>query len=143
MRRAYAPGSVPSGLGYAEAVTPARYASYRAALAMLDEARPFALPPDERRILRDCAEGLLLCRDTASDGPDCSELIGRTALSLARAVMEDRWSNDGADRAWLVLRACGPDSAPDSLAGERPQGGVTGVTSLEAEHRASRGGPLA
>jgi hypothetical protein len=110
---------------------------------MLEEARPFALPSHEREILRDCAEGLLLCREDAADGPDGSELAGRAALALARAVMEDRWSNDAADSAWLVLRACGPEAAPDSTAGERPYGGVTSVSEVAAENPASPGRPLA
>lgn len=110
---------------------------------MLDEARPFALPSHEREVLRDCAEGLLLCREPGADGPDCSKLISRSALALARAVMEDRWSNDAADRAWLMLRACGPEGAPDSQFGARPHGGVASVTEVQTQHPAGRGRPLA
>lgn len=94
---------------------------------MLDEARPFALPPQEREILRDCAEGLLLCREDGSNGPGCSELTGRAALSLARAVMEDRWSNDAADSAWLVLRSCGPGGDPLDRSLIGPEGVVARV----------------
>jgi hypothetical protein len=103
-------------------VTSNRYASYRAALKMLGEAHPFMLPADERAILVDCAEGLLLCRDESPDGADCSELTGRAALALARAVMEDRWANDAADRAWLVIRNCGPSGD------HSPPAGGDGVT---------------
>ena len=91
-----------------------RYAAYQAALGMLEESRPFGLPADEREVLRDCAEGLLLSRETDLDGAETSELTGRAALALARSVMEDRWSNEAADKAWLLIRACGPGAAAGS-----------------------------
>jgi hypothetical protein len=123
-------------------VNSVRYAAYRAAVAMLDEARPFALPADERTVLRDCAEGLLLCRETGSSSPECSELSGRAALALARAVMEDRWSNEAADKAWLVLCGCGPagDAAADEAGG---RSGGREFSLLDPGGQATRERPLA
>ena len=69
------------------------------------------LTADERELLRDVAEGLLLARD--DDGNEIDELRTKAAVALSLLVGVGRWSDAAADAVWERLVACGPlDGSP-------------------------------
>ncbi len=87
-------------------MTARRYDAYRRVRTELELLTQEALADDEKALLLDVAEGMLLARDD-SDG-ELDELRGKAALALSLLVEMDRWSAITADEMWERLVACGP-----------------------------------
>jgi hypothetical protein len=87
-------------------LTPRRYDAYRRVRTELEVLTQEALADDEKALLLDVAEGMLLARNDA-DG-ELDELRGKAAVALSLLVEMDRWSDTTADEMWERLVACGP-----------------------------------
>jgi hypothetical protein len=87
-------------------LTTRRYKAYRSVCTELELLGSTALADEERELLLDVAEGLLLARDGEDDELD--ELRTKAAVSLSLLVGLGRWSDAAADAMWEQLVACGP-----------------------------------
>ena len=95
-------------------MTSPRYESYRRVLAVLDELDAPELEGDEREVLRDAAEGLLLTRDGEEQERD--KILLDAWLVLSSLVRTGRWRYRAAEQMRRMLEACGPDRAPERVA---------------------------
>lgn len=95
-------------------MTGLRYESYRRVLAVLDELDVPELEPEEREVLRDAAEGLLLTRDGEESERD--KLLLDAWLVLSSLVRTGRWRYRAAEQMRRMLEACGPDRARERVA---------------------------
>jgi hypothetical protein len=84
-------------------MTAERYNSYCAVVRTL---RHLSLRPAERDVLRDAAEGFLLCRD--EDPWELAELGLSASIVLDRAVSSRRVTREIANRLAEALNECGP-----------------------------------
>ena len=87
-------------------MTRRRYTAYRRIRQELELLSSEALTEDERELLRDVAEGLLLAHD--DDVDEIDELRTKAAVALSLLVGLGRWSDAAADETWERLVACGP-----------------------------------
>jgi hypothetical protein len=88
-------------------MTTVRYESYRRVLAVLDELESPELEWDERDVLRDAAEGLLLIRD--GEEQDRDKILLDAWLILSSLVRTGRWRYRAAEQMRRMLESCGPD----------------------------------
>jgi len=95
-------------------MTSPRYESYRRVLAVLDELDAPELEGDEREVLRDAAEGLLLTREGEEHERD--KLLLDAWLVLSSLVRTGRWRYRAAEQMRRMLEACGPARSPERVA---------------------------
>src|SRR3954470_23467874 len=95
-------------------MTGLRYESYRRVLAVLDELEAPELEHDERDVLRDAAEGLLLTRDGEEHERD--KILLDAWLVLSSLVRTGRWRYRAAEQMRRMLEACDPDRVPERVA---------------------------
>jgi hypothetical protein len=95
-------------------MTNLRYESYRRVLAVLDELEAPELEGDEREVLRDAAEGLLLTREGEEHERD--KILLDAWLVLSSLVRTGRWRYRAAEQMRRMLEACGPDRIPERVA---------------------------
>jgi hypothetical protein len=95
-------------------MTPLRYESYRRVITVLDELEAPELEQDEREVLRDAAEGLLLTRYGEEHERD--KILLDAWLVLSSLVRTGRWRYRAAEQMRRMLEACGPDRAPERVA---------------------------
>jgi hypothetical protein len=95
-------------------MTNTRYESYQRVLTVLDELEAPELEYDERDVLRDAAEGLLLTREGEEHERD--KLLLDAWLILSSLVRTGRWRYRAAEQMRRMLESCGPDRAPDRVA---------------------------
>jgi hypothetical protein len=92
-------------------LTPRRYDAYRGVRTEFELLTQEALTDDEKALLLDVAEGLLLARD--GDDDEVDGLRTKAAVALSLLVGLGRWSDTAADAVWERLVACGPlDGGP-------------------------------
>ena len=90
-------------------MTTARYRNYRRALAWIDMLEAPADKPDAQRVLRQCAEDLLLTREPWRDEDDPIEAA---AGLLTPMVVAGECSRVLADTIMECLHESGPEPAP-------------------------------
>ncbi len=95
-------------------MTGLRYESYRRVLAVLDELDAPELEHDERDLLRDAAEGLLLTRD--SEDHERDKILLDAWLVLSGLVRSGRWRYRAAEQMRRMLEACGPERVTERVA---------------------------
>ena len=95
-------------------MTSPRYESYCRVVAVLDELDAPELEGDEREVLRDAAEGLLLTRD--GEEPERDKILLDAWLVLSSLVRTGRWRYRAAEQMRRMLESCGPDRAADRVA---------------------------
>ena len=100
--------------GISNQMTSLRYESYRRVLAVLDELEAPELETDEREVLRDAAEGLLLTREGEEHERD--KILLDAWLVLSSLVRTGRWRYRAAEQMRRMLEACGPDRVPERVA---------------------------
>jgi hypothetical protein len=88
-------------------MTNSRYEAYTRVTSVLDELGQPELEDDERELLRDAAEGLLLTRDGEEHERD--KLLLDAWLVLSSLVRTGRWRYRAAEQMRRMLEACGPD----------------------------------
>jgi hypothetical protein len=88
-------------------MTHLRYESYRRVLGVLEELREPELEHDEREMLRDAAEGLLLTREGEEHERD--KLLLDAWLVLSGLVRTGRWRYRAAEQMRRMLESCGPE----------------------------------
>jgi hypothetical protein len=91
-----------------------RYESYRRVLAVLDELEEPELDTEERDVLRDAAEGLLLTR--AGEETERDKILLDAWLVLSGLVRTGRWRYRAAEQMRRMLEACGPDRVAQPVA---------------------------
>ena len=87
-------------------MTTARYHAYCRIRREFELLTSEALTDDEKALLRDVAEGLLLADADAHE--QIEELRTKGAVALSLLVGLGRWSDAAADAMWERLVACGP-----------------------------------
>jgi hypothetical protein len=95
-------------------MTNTRYESYQRVLTVLDELEAPELEHDERDVLRDAAEGLLLTRGGEEHQRD--KLLLDAWLVLSSLVRTGRWRYRAAEQMRRMLESCGPDRVPERVA---------------------------
>lgn len=95
-------------------MTNSRYEAYRRVSAVLDELDEPELEDDERRLLRDAAEGLLLTREGEEHERD--KLLLDAWLVLSSLVRTGRWRYRAAEQMRRMLESCGPDRSREPVA---------------------------
>ena len=95
-------------------MTSVRYQAYRRVLAVLDELDASELDGEEREVLHDAAEGLLLTRDGEHHERD--KILLDAWLVLSSLVRTGRWRYRAAEQMRRMLEACGPERVPDRVA---------------------------
>jgi hypothetical protein len=95
-------------------MTSLRYESYRRVLAVLDELEAPELEGDEREVLRDAAEGLLLTRHGEEHERD--KILLDAWLVLSSLVRTGRWRYRAAEQMRRMLEACGPERVSERVA---------------------------
>ena len=95
-------------------MTSLRYDSYRRVLAVLDELEETELGSDEREVLSDAAEGLLLTR--AGEEHERDKILLDAWLVLSSLVRTGRWRYRAAEQMRRMLEACGPERLPARVA---------------------------
>jgi hypothetical protein len=95
-------------------MTNLRYESYCRVLAVLDELEAPELEHDEREVLRDSAEGLLLTRHGEEHERD--KILLDAWLVLSSLVRTGRWRYRAAEQMRRMLEACGPDRVAGRVA---------------------------
>jgi hypothetical protein len=88
-------------------MTSLRYESYCRVLAVLDELESPELEWDEREVLHDAAEGLLLIRE--GEEQDRDKILLDAWLILSSLVRTGRWRYRAAEQMRRMLESCGPD----------------------------------
>jgi hypothetical protein len=95
-------------------MTNARYEAYRRVIAVLDELEVPELECDEREVLGDAAEGLLLTREGEEHERD--KLLLDAWLVLSSLVRTGRWRYRAAEQMRRMLESCGPERVPERVA---------------------------
>jgi hypothetical protein len=95
-------------------MTSVRYEAYRRVIAVLDELDASELDEEEREVLRDAAEGLLLTRDGEDHERD--KILLDAWLVLSSLVRTGRWRYRAAEQMRRMLEACGPQRATERVA---------------------------
>jgi hypothetical protein len=95
-------------------MTSVRYEAYRRVLGVLDELDANELDADERDVLRDSAEGLLLTRDGEYHERD--KILLDAWLVLSSLVRTGRWRYRAAEQMRRMLEACGPERTTERVA---------------------------
>jgi hypothetical protein len=95
-------------------MTNARYEAYRRVIAVLDELEVPELERDEREVLGDAAEGLLLTREGEEHERD--KLLLDAWLVLSSLVRTGRWRYRAAEQMRRMLESCGPERVPERVA---------------------------
>ena len=88
-------------------MTSARYEAYLRVTTVLEELEEPELDDQERGLLRDAAEGLLLIREGEEHERD--KLLLDAWLVLSSLVRTGRWRYRAAEQMRRMLEACGPD----------------------------------
>jgi hypothetical protein len=91
-----------------------RYEAYRRVLSVLEELDAPELEDDEREVLRDAAEGLLLTRD--GEEAERDKILLDAWLVLSSLVRTGRWRYRAAEQMRRMLDACGPERVPERVA---------------------------
>jgi hypothetical protein len=94
-------------------MTSLRYESYCRVLAVLDELEAPEIETDEREVLRDAAEGLLLIREGEEHERD--KILLDAWLVLSSLVRTGRWRYRAAEQMRRMLESCGPDRVPERI----------------------------
>jgi hypothetical protein len=94
-------------------MTTPRYESYCRVLAVLDELDAPELEADERGVLHDAAEGLLLIREGEEHERD--KILLDAWLVLSSLVRTGRWRYRAAEQMRRMLEACGPERVPERV----------------------------
>ena len=87
-------------------MTPARYRAYQNAREIIEELADETLSLDERALLLDTAEGLLLTRD-GQEG-ESERLLADASTMLSGLFGSQRATAAQSESLWTVLAACGP-----------------------------------
>ena len=95
-------------------MTSLRYEAYRRVLKVLDELDAPELDVDERDVLADAAEGLLLTRDGQEHERD--KILLDAWLVLSSLVRTGRWRYRAAEQMRRMLEACGPERVTERVA---------------------------
>lgn len=95
-------------------MTTLRYEAYRRVLTVLDELESPELEGDERELLADSAEGLLLTRE--NDHHERDKLLLDAWLVLSSLVRTGRWRYRAAEQMRRMLEACGPERVAEPAA---------------------------
>jgi len=95
-------------------MTNTRYEAYRRVIAVLDELEVPELEHDEREVLADAAEGLLLTREGEEHERD--KLLLDAWLVLSSLVRTGRWRYRAAEQMRRMLESCGPERVPERVA---------------------------
>jgi len=95
-------------------MTTLRYEAYRRVLTVLDELESPELEGEEREVLADAAEGLLLTRDNEQHERD--KLLLDAWLVLSSLVRTGRWRYRAAEQMRRMLEACGPERVAEPVA---------------------------
>jgi hypothetical protein len=94
-------------------MTSRRYESYCRVLTGLDELEAPELDSDEREVLRDAAEGLLLIRNGEEHERD--KIMLDAWLVLSSLVRTGRWRYRAAEQMRRMLESCGPERVPERI----------------------------
>lgn len=89
-------------------MTNERHEAYKRALAMIDR-KVAKLHPSEQELLRDSAEGLLLCFE--ADCAEATRLRVQAREKLAALVECDRWTSESAADLRAEIEGCCPEPA--------------------------------
>jgi hypothetical protein len=94
-------------------MTSLRYESYCRVLAVLDELEAPELESDEREVLRDAAEGLLLIRHGEEHERD--KILLDAWLVLSSLVRTGRWRYRAPAPMRRMRGSCGPERVPERV----------------------------
>jgi len=94
-------------------MTNMRYEAYRRVIAVLDELDSPELDADEREVLADAAEGLLLTREGEEHERD--KILLDAWLVLSSLVRTGRWRYRAAEQMRRMLEACGPERVTERV----------------------------
>jgi len=83
-----------------------RYQAYTSAVSKIDKVAAAKLHPQEQEVLKNAAEGLLLCSDP--EGSAAAELRAEAQRQLFSLVEAGRWSQSRADELLEAIEACCP-----------------------------------
>lgn len=87
-------------------MTNERHETFVEANGIMDRLGPSKLQPDEERLLRDCAEGLLLC--SRPDGEEAEVYRRRAAKQIDALVESGRWMDHTASMLREAIEGCCP-----------------------------------
>ena len=87
-----------------------RYLAYRHTRELLESEGADGLDPEERELMRDMAEQMLLTR--AADADDADEVSHGAALALRTLAARGDISRSLASELWEEICAAGPDPYP-------------------------------
>ena len=100
-------------------MTSLRYESYCRVLAVLDELDEPELEGDEREVLRDAAEGLLLTRDGEEHERD--KILLDAWLVLSSLVRTGRWRYRAAEQMRRMLGSVSRTVSPSASTRSQPE----------------------
>jgi hypothetical protein len=81
-----------------------RYEHYLAAMNIIERMSASKLHPNEREILVDSAEGLLLCRSSEDPEP----LIDQARNQIDQLIDSDRWLSEMGNKLFEAIESAGP-----------------------------------